>query len=174
MTTETAMRILSYYPAHRLLTGDASNGMTPFSFQLLYSSNQSFSFTQYQLPQILVVRVHELLLKSLLPLSSSVGVVETDFLNKRRLAWEDSFRILYCMLWKRGRDLFYVCTSKFVVMLIAACGTGKSKCICFSANKRFKVFVEGAWYLFLAASLLFRGGTDEQGRLGWALWDWEA
>ncbi|GAA0166942.1 hypothetical protein LIER_21986 [Lithospermum erythrorhizon] len=41
---------------------------------------------------------------------------QMDFLNKRQQAWEDAFRSLYYMLRKKICNVFYVCTTQFVVM----------------------------------------------------------
>ncbi|KAG9445230.1 hypothetical protein H6P81_016570 [Aristolochia fimbriata] len=64
---------------------------------------------------------------SAMTLSASRG--ETDFLLKRQLAWEDSFRNLYYMLRKKMCDIFYMYTSQFVVMFIGF-NTGKRKRSC--------------------------------------------
>ncbi|GAA0150919.1 hypothetical protein LIER_37200 [Lithospermum erythrorhizon] len=41
---------------------------------------------------------------------------QRDFLNKRQQAWEDAFRSLYYMLRRKICNVFYVCTTQFVVM----------------------------------------------------------
>lgn len=137
LTLKTALRMVSSHPVnrfHRLLMGDTYNGMTPFSLQLGYSGNQSISFTSNSPASTDFCSLNSWIYpQSLLPpsvmsvLSSSIG---GDFLNKRKLAWEDSFRSLYYMLRKSSCDLFYVCTSQFVVMFTAVGGTLKSKRIC--------------------------------------------
>uniref|UniRef100_A0A7C9AAC4 Uncharacterized protein n=1 Tax=Opuntia streptacantha TaxID=393608 RepID=A0A7C9AAC4_OPUST len=140
LTLKTALRVVSSYPVnrfHRLLMGETYNGITPFPFQFGYSGNQSIGFTSNSPAStdscILNSWIYP---QSLLPpsvmlvLSSSIGRVETDFLNKRKLAWEDSFRSLYYMLRKSRCDLFYVCTFQFVIMFTAVGGTAKSKRIC--------------------------------------------
>ncbi|KAJ9701110.1 hypothetical protein PVL29_006454 [Vitis rotundifolia] len=58
---------------------------------------------------------------------SAVDGVETDFLIKRQLAWEDSFRSLYYMLRKNICNIFYVCTSQFVVVFAGGDGSGGKK-----------------------------------------------
>ncbi|KAF6169922.1 hypothetical protein GIB67_034314 [Kingdonia uniflora] len=63
-------------------------------------------------------------------LNLSAGHGEMDFLSKRQLAWEDSFRSLYYMLRKNMCNLFYVCTSQFVVMFIGGDCLGKTKQTC--------------------------------------------
>lgn len=140
LTLKTALRMVSSHPVnrfHRLLMGDTYNGMTSFSLQFGYSGNQSISFTSNSPASTDSCSLNSWIYpQSLLPpsvmsvLSSSIGGGETDFLNKRKLAWEDSFRSLYYMLRKSRCDLFYVCTSQFVVMFTAAGGTLKSKRIC--------------------------------------------
>jgi len=114
--------------------GDSYSGMTPFSFKFWYSGNQSINFTSNSpastdSPSLISWTYPQSLLPPsfLSALSSSIGGVETDFLNKRKLAWEDTFRSLYYMLRKSRCDLFYVFTSQFVVMFTAVGGTGKSK-----------------------------------------------
>ncbi|WVZ08928.1 hypothetical protein V8G54_022274 [Vigna mungo] len=63
-------------------------------------------------------------------LSSSTSDGELDFLRKRQVAWEESFRDLYYMLRKDICSLFYVCTAQFVVMFTGGDSSGKSKCSC--------------------------------------------
>ncbi|XP_034686655.1 protein downstream neighbor of Son-like [Vitis riparia] len=59
--------------------------------------------------------------------ADGVNLVETDFLIKRQLAWEDSFRSLYYMLRKNICNIFYVCTSQFVVVFASGDGSGEKK-----------------------------------------------
>ncbi|XP_042503567.1 protein downstream neighbor of Son [Macadamia integrifolia] len=65
---------------------------------------------------------------SALTLAAAQG--DTDFLSKRQLAWEVSFQNLYYMLRKNICDIFYVCTSQFVVMFIGGECLGKKKRSC--------------------------------------------
>lgn len=58
------------------------------------------------------------------------SAIEGDFLRKRQLAWEDSFRSLYYMLRKNICNIFYVCTSQFVVMFTGSDGSGCTKHLC--------------------------------------------
>ncbi|KAK1562819.1 hypothetical protein Q3G72_017602 [Acer saccharum] len=53
-----------------------------------------------------------------------------DFLRKRQVAWEESFRSVYFMLWKNVCNIFYVCTSYFVVMFMGSDGMGTNKHSC--------------------------------------------
>ncbi|KAI5070502.1 hypothetical protein GOP47_0014845 [Adiantum capillus-veneris] len=46
------------------------------------------------------------------------GTSERDFLSKRQLAWEDSFRSLYYMFRDGECDLFYFSTQQFIAMFI--------------------------------------------------------
>lgn len=63
-------------------------------------------------------------------LSSSTSDGELEFLRKRQVAWEESFRHLYYMFRKNICGLFYVCTAQFVVMFTGGDGSGRSKCSC--------------------------------------------
>ncbi|RDX97038.1 Protein downstream neighbor of Son [Mucuna pruriens] len=63
-------------------------------------------------------------------LSSSTSDGELEFLRKRQVAWEESFRDLYYMLRKNICGLFYVCTAQFVVMFTGGDGSRRSKCSC--------------------------------------------
>ncbi|XP_023638143.1 protein downstream neighbor of Son isoform X2 [Capsella rubella] len=55
---------------------------------------------------------------------------EVDFLQKRKLEWEDAFRSLYYMFRKNICKIFYVCTSQFVAMFIGSCESGGVKRSC--------------------------------------------
>ncbi|XP_020227419.2 uncharacterized protein LOC109808718 [Cajanus cajan] len=63
-------------------------------------------------------------------ISSSTSDGELEFLRKRQVAWEESFRNLYYMFRKNICGLFYVCTAQFVVMFTGGDGSGESKCSC--------------------------------------------
>ncbi|KAL4591891.1 hypothetical protein LXL04_004866 [Taraxacum kok-saghyz] len=54
---------------------------------------------------------------------SSKGEGQMDFLTKRQLQWETSFRSLYVMFSKNICNLFYVCTGHFVAMFTNVNGT---------------------------------------------------
>lgn len=60
-------------------------------------------------------------------LNSSTAEEELEFLRKRQVGWEESFRDLFYMLRNNVCGLFYVCTSQFVVMFTGGDGSGKSK-----------------------------------------------
>ncbi|GAB4834119.1 hypothetical protein Ancab_032381 [Ancistrocladus abbreviatus] len=138
-TLKTTMRILSSSPInwfHRLLMSGTYNGMllpsqfscsenknfsrvskSPFTAETYYAnSSQSWMYPQSSLPLAVISA-----------LSSATGAVELDFLKKRQLAWEDSFRNLYYLIRKNACNIFYVCTSLFVVMFTAV-GKTKRKC----------------------------------------------
>ncbi|CAL0326692.1 unnamed protein product [Lupinus luteus] len=53
-----------------------------------------------------------------------------EFLRKRHVDWEESFRNLYYMLRKNICRLFYVCTSQFVVMFTGSDTSRRSKGSC--------------------------------------------
>ncbi|KAE9621717.1 hypothetical protein Lalb_Chr01g0017711 [Lupinus albus] len=63
-------------------------------------------------------------------LSSSTADGELEFLRKRQVDWEESFRNLYYMLRKNICGLFYVCTSQFVVMFTGGDSSKSSNCSC--------------------------------------------
>ncbi|XP_062112345.1 uncharacterized protein LOC133823532 isoform X2 [Humulus lupulus] len=62
--------------------------------------------------------------------SSAAEGVEVDFLRRRQQAWEDSFRSLYYMLRGGICNIFYVCTTHFVVMFTGCDGLGGTKRLC--------------------------------------------
>lgn len=62
--------------------------------------------------------------------SPTAEKVEMDFLKKRQLSWEESFRSLYYLFRKNLCSIFYVCTSQFVVMFTADGDSGRSKRTC--------------------------------------------
>ncbi|XP_019456446.1 PREDICTED: protein downstream neighbor of Son-like isoform X2 [Lupinus angustifolius] len=63
-------------------------------------------------------------------LSSSTADGELEFLRKRQVDWEESFRNLYYMLRKNICGLFYICTSQFVVMFTGGDSSKRSNCSC--------------------------------------------
>ncbi|KAK9122978.1 hypothetical protein Sjap_012580 [Stephania japonica] len=109
------------YPLGIPLNPEASSSLAPKSrAEALFSrSLHSWVYPQACLPPSVI---------SALNLSAPQG--ETDFLLKRQLAWEDSFRSLYYMLRKNICDIFYVCTSKFVVMFAGGVQLRKERRIC--------------------------------------------
>ncbi|KAH9626760.1 hypothetical protein KSS87_022074 [Heliosperma pusillum] len=138
-TLKIAIRIVSSSPVdrlHRLFMCGTYNGMTPFSSQSGYFGNLSNSSVSKS-PATTESCLHSWIYpQSSLPatvisvLSASNGGAEMDFLGKRQLAWEDSFRNLYYMLRKSGCNIFYVCASQFVVMFTAVDGMKEGKRVC--------------------------------------------
>ncbi|KAK9715928.1 hypothetical protein RND81_06G199300 [Saponaria officinalis] len=138
-TLKTAIRIVSSSPVdrlHRLIMCGTYNGMTPLSFQSGYFGQNNDSPTSKS-PAVAEpcslnswIYPQSSLPASVISVLSSSNAVEMDFLVKRQLAWEDSFRSLYYMLRKSGCNIFYVCTSQFVVMFTATGGMGKEKRTC--------------------------------------------
>ncbi|KAA8518426.1 hypothetical protein F0562_015900 [Nyssa sinensis] len=143
LTLKTTMRVVSSSSVnwfHRLFASGTHNGMAQFMSQFGCSGDQnmgclselsstklynpkaphSWVYPQSSLPPAVI---------SALSLSAAEGV-QMDFLSKRQLAWEDSFRSLYYMLRKDACKIFYACTSQFVVMFIAADGPRETKCSC--------------------------------------------
>ncbi|XP_058105723.1 uncharacterized protein LOC131249153 [Magnolia sinica] len=142
-TLKTTLRLVSSSSVswcHRSNTNSAFMSMTLFTSQfggsrdqhvgnllgpittseVLYSKAlHSWTYPQSSLPASVI---------SALTLSAARG--ETDFLLKRQLAWEDSFRSLYYLLRKNMCDIFYFCTSQFVVMFVGGDLSGKVKRSC--------------------------------------------
>lgn len=63
-------------------------------------------------------------------LSLAEGGGQMNFLSNRRETWEDSFRSLYYMLRKKICNIFYVCTTQFVVMFTASDSPKSAKRTC--------------------------------------------
>ncbi|KAK7396798.1 hypothetical protein VNO78_17957 [Psophocarpus tetragonolobus] len=85
-------------------------------------------------------------------LSSSTSDGELEFLRKRQVAWQESFRDLYYMLRKNICGLFYVCTAQFVVMFTGGDCSGKSKC---SSNAYISQSTQGLRSLLSEHDLCF-------------------
>ncbi|KAI5425230.1 uncharacterized protein LOC127125502 [Lathyrus oleraceus] len=109
LTLKTSMRIVSSASV------DWNENIRGGGFKVLHS----WMYPQSTLPPSIIS-----------VLSSSTAEGELEFLRKRQVAWEESFRDLYYMLRKNVCGLFYVCTSQFVVMFTGGDGSGKSKCSC--------------------------------------------
>ncbi|KAI7725790.1 hypothetical protein M8C21_013961 [Ambrosia artemisiifolia] len=120
-TLKTSMRVVASSSVnwfHRLMSCGTFNGSTA---QL--SNTKAFYSWVYphsSLPPSVI---------SALTLSSN-GEGQTDFLTKRQLAWETSFRSLYIMLRKNICNLFYVCTGQFVAMFTNINDPTGSKSVC--------------------------------------------
>lgn len=67
---------------------------------------------------------------SALSLSLAEGGGQMNFLSNRRETWEHSFRNLYYMLRKKICNIFYVCTTQFVVMFTASDSPKSTKRTC--------------------------------------------
>ncbi|KAK0584310.1 hypothetical protein LWI29_010987 [Acer saccharum] len=139
-TLKTYMRVvssLSVNRIHRSIMSSVYNGLPWFTrsgcsedrsssgvastTQILSSKAlHSWVYPQSTLPPSLI---------SVLTSSAADGV-EMDFLRKRQVAWEESFRSVYFMLRKNVCNIFYVCTSYFVVMFTGSDGMGTNKHLC--------------------------------------------
>ncbi|KAI3822669.1 hypothetical protein L1987_10264 [Smallanthus sonchifolius] len=120
-TLKTSMRVVTSSSVnwfHRLMSHHTFNGSTSqiSNTKALYS----WVYPQSSLPPSVI---------SALTLSSK-GEGQTDFLTKRQLAWETSFRSLYVMLRKNICNLFYVCTGQFVAMFTNSSTSSASKTSC--------------------------------------------
>ncbi|KAG4916555.1 hypothetical protein JHK87_054112 [Glycine soja] len=128
LSLKTSMRIVSSSSVNwSLMRGT----MPQLTFQHSYFTNQNMRGSEgfkvlqsWMYPQ-------SILPPSLISvLSSSTSDGELEFLRKRQVAWEESFRDLYYMLRKNICGLFYVSTAQFVVMFTGGDISGKSKCSC--------------------------------------------
>ncbi|KAG6770291.1 hypothetical protein POTOM_025968 [Populus tomentosa] len=137
-TLKTRMRVASSCSVnriHRSIMSSTYNGMPQLAFQF-GDSQDNRSSGQALASQILSSKaLHSWVYpQSTLPaaiisvLTSSA--TEGDFIRKRQLAWEDSFRSLYYMLRKNICNIFYVCTSQFVVMFTNSDGPGRTAHLC--------------------------------------------
>ncbi|KAL9332178.1 hypothetical protein ACSQ67_001788 [Phaseolus vulgaris] len=124
LTLKTSIRIVSSSVNWSVMRGT----MPKLAFQHSYFKSQdvrgseglhSWMYPQSTLPPALIS-----------VLSSSTSDGDLDFLRKRQVAWEESFRDLYYMLRKDICGLFYVCSAQFIVMFTGGDSSGKSKCSC--------------------------------------------
>ncbi|XP_068650672.1 uncharacterized protein [Aristolochia californica] len=130
LTLKATIRLVSSSSVnwcHRLGASSTLYAMAQFASQFGWARDEhvgkaealySWVYPQFSLPPSVI---------SAMTLSASRG--ETDFLLKRQLAWEDSFRNLYYMLRKKICGIFYLYTSQFVVMFIG-CNLEKPKQSC--------------------------------------------
>ncbi|XP_076888927.1 uncharacterized protein LOC143539520 [Bidens hawaiensis] len=119
-TLKTSMRVFASSSVnwfHRMMNYGTFNGQTGqiSNAKALYS----WVYPQSSLPPVI----------SALTLSSK-GEGQMDFLTKRQLAWETSFRSLYIIMRKNICSLFYVCTGQFVAMFTNINGFTVSKPVC--------------------------------------------
>ncbi|KAJ6743136.1 DOWNSTREAM NEIGHBOR OF SON [Salix viminalis] len=137
-TLKTRMRVASSCSVnriHRSIMSSTYNGMPQLASQF-GDSQDNRSSRQALTSQILSSKaLHSWVYpQSTLPaavisvLASSA--TEGDFIRKRQLAWEDSFRSLYYMLRKNICNIFYVRTSQFVVMFTGSDGLGRTTHLC--------------------------------------------
>ncbi|KAE9585333.1 hypothetical protein Lalb_Chr25g0287841 [Lupinus albus] len=123
LTLKTSMRVVcssSVNWIHRSVL----SGTMPFESQNMrvsqgFNGLHSWIYPQSVLPPSLIS-----------VLSSSAVDGESEFLRKRHVDWEESFRNLYYMLRKNICRLFYVCTSQFVVMFTGSDTSRRAKCSC--------------------------------------------
>ncbi|XP_061374534.1 uncharacterized protein LOC133316767, partial [Gastrolobium bilobum] len=128
LTLKTSMRIISSSSVNwSLMRGT----MPQFSFQQCPRKGQNMRGTWGFKDLHSWVYPQSILPPSLTSvLSSSTEDRELEFLRKRQVIWEESFRGLYHMLRSCTCGIFYVCTSQFVVMFTGGDGSGSSKCLC--------------------------------------------
>ncbi|XP_013602178.1 PREDICTED: protein downstream neighbor of Son-like [Brassica oleracea var. oleracea] len=141
---KTYVRLVSSSPLnwlHRSIMGSTYNGMpqlNSLSCNVVNQDNSSGSGSAVVSQVLNSMSLHSWVYpQSTLPpciisalLTSGPDRGEGDFLQKRRLAWEDAFRSLYFMFRKNLCKIFYVCTSQFVAMFTGSCESGgvKRKC----------------------------------------------
>ncbi|XP_057431794.1 uncharacterized protein LOC130724549 isoform X2 [Lotus japonicus] len=111
LTLKTNMRIVSSSSVNWSAMRGTMRGSNGFK------DLHSWMYPQSVLPPSLI-----------LVLSQSTVDGELEFLRKRQVAWEESFRDLYYMLRNNICGLFYVCTSQFVVMFTGGDSSRRSKC----------------------------------------------
>ncbi|KAK9079243.1 hypothetical protein SSX86_000913 [Deinandra increscens subsp. villosa] len=117
-TLKTSMRVVASSSVswfHRLINEHTFNGSTAqiSNTKALYS----WVYPQSSLPPSVISAL----------IISSKGEGQTNFLTKRQLAWETSFRSLYVMFRKNICNLFYVCTGQFVAMFANSNTSTESK-----------------------------------------------
>nr|GEW42896.1 hypothetical protein [Tanacetum cinerariifolium] len=118
LTLKTGMRVVSSSPVnwfHRLMNCGTFDGN--IDTKTLYS----WVHPQCSLPNSVITALTSSLKK---------GVGEMDFLTRRQLAWETSFRSLYVMLRKNVSNIFYVCTGQFVAMFASGTGSMEDTGVC--------------------------------------------
>ncbi|KAF7804199.1 protein downstream neighbor of Son-like [Senna tora] len=138
LTLKTSMRVVSSSMnwIHRSVTGSI---VPQFPFQDSTFKGQNMSGHSHLTSNSLGFKVlhswmypQSILPSSLISVlsSSTADGVELEFLRKRQVAWEESFRDLYYMLRKNACAIFYVCTSQFVVMFTGSDGSDRSRSSC--------------------------------------------
>lgn len=131
-TLKTSMRVVASSSVnwfHRLMSCGTFNDLGQFNSQDGWPVDKKTNCSTAQMSntKALYSWVHP---QSSLPPSiisaltlSSKGEGQMDFLSKRQLSWEASFRSLYVMLRKNICNLFYVCTGQFVAMFTSGNGS---------------------------------------------------
>ncbi|PRQ44272.1 hypothetical protein RchiOBHm_Chr3g0477411 [Rosa chinensis] len=143
-TLKTSMRVVSSSPASRIHKSITRSTFKFDSFEdQIMSGSSGLTSTSEVSSKLLHSWVYP---QSTLPpsliqvlTSSTAEGVEMDFLTKRHVAWEDSFRSLYYMLRNGACNIFYVCTPYFVVMFTGrdvAVGTKRLTNACISQSTR--------------------------------------
>ncbi|ANM65041.1 downstream neighbor of Son [Arabidopsis thaliana] len=144
LSLKTYARLVSSSPLswlHRSIMGSTYNGMPQLkslSCNVVNQDNSSGSGASVVSQVLNSMSLHSWVYpQSTLPpfvISAMVASVsdrgEVDFLQKRKLAWEDAFRSLYFMFRKNLCKVFYVCTSQFVAMFTGSCESGGAKRSC--------------------------------------------
>ncbi|PWA56038.1 donson [Artemisia annua] len=116
-TLKTGMRVVSSSSVnwfHRLMNCGTFDGN--IDTKPLYS----WVYPQCSLPNSVITAL----------MSSMKEEGQMDFLSKRQLAWETSFRSLYVMLRKNIANIFYVCTGQFVAMFTSGTGSMEDTGVC--------------------------------------------
>ncbi|KAK6942501.1 hypothetical protein RJ641_027878 [Dillenia turbinata] len=137
LTLKTNMRVVSSSSVnwfHRLSICGTYDGTAKFVSHLSSGDQSGASMTEVNNARSLYSWVYPQAslppsVISALNLASTEGG-EIDFLRKRHLAWEESFRSLYYLFRKKICSIFYVCTTQFLVMFTGGHGSGSSKSSC--------------------------------------------
>ncbi|KAJ4895833.1 Uncharacterized protein Rs2_22627 [Raphanus sativus] len=144
LSMKTYVRLVSSSPLnwfHRSIMGSTYNGMPQLNSlpcNVVNQDNSSGSGSAVVSQVLNSMSLHSWVYpQSTLPpfiisalITSGPDRGEDDFLQKRRLAWEDAFRSLYFMFRKNICQIFYVCTSQFVAMFTGSCESGGVKRSC--------------------------------------------
>ncbi|KAM2893379.1 hypothetical protein FF1_008744 [Malus domestica] len=150
---KSSMRVVSSSPVnwiHRTIACGAYTSIPNLKFQSDHDQDQNMSHGSGLISNSHVISSKQLYSwvypQSTLPpsliqvlTSSTVEGVETEFLRKRQVAWDDSFQSLYYMLRNGTCDIFYVCTPYFVVMFTAcnvSVGSKRISNACISQSTR--------------------------------------
>ncbi|KAL1212554.1 hypothetical protein V5N11_036126 [Cardamine amara subsp. amara] len=135
LSMKTCARLVSSTPLnwlHRSMMGSTYNGMPQLkslSCNVVNQDNSTSSGSAVVSQVLNSMSLHSwvypqstlppFIISALVASGSDRG--EVDFLQNRKLAWEDAFRSLYYMFRKNLCKIFYVCTSQFVAMFTGSC-----------------------------------------------------